>query len=233
MAYIELHDVAKEYRLGSTTVSAVGGVSLCIERGEFVAVMGPSGSGKSTLLSIIGGLMRPTGGSVRIDGIALEELSVEELADFRRDRLGFVFQAFHLIPHLSALENVMIPIAVERDSRRTKRNRARKVLETVGLADKADRLPAQLSGGEQERVAIARALVNEPDIILGDEPTGNLDSKTGSEVIKGLKRLNALGKTVIMVTHNPEAAAEAGRVVAIRDGRLDKEVTCFCEPVAG
>jgi len=229
MSLVELQGVGKTFQAGDVAVTALEDLSLSIEKGEFVAVMGPSGSGKSTLLSLIGGLSRPTSGRTIVDGLDLGALSQEQLSDFRREYLGFVFQAFHLIPYLTVAENVMLPIAVERGMNGTKRLRAMKVLETVGLSSKAGRLPSQLSGGEQERVAIARALVNEPEIILGDEPTGNLDTRTGNEIMEGLKRLNRAGKTVVMVTHNPDNAALANRVVLIRDGRLVKEgAHCHC-----
>lgn len=229
MALIELQGVGKTFQAGDVAVTALADVSLSIEKGEFVAVMGPSGSGKSTLLSLIGGLSRPTSGRTIVDGLDLGALSQERLSDFRREYLGFVFQAFHLIPYLTVAENVMLPIAVERGMNGTKRLRAMKVLETVGLSSKAGRLPSQLSGGEQERVAIARALVNEPEIILGDEPTGNLDTRTGNEIMEGLKQLNRAGKTVVMVTHNPDNAALANRLVLIRDGRVVKEgAHCHC-----
>jgi len=220
MAFIEVSNIRKDYTLGESVFTALDDVSLTIEEGEFVAIMGPSGSGKSTLLTLLGGLNRATSGRITVDGIELGSLTQERLSDFRREYLGFVFQAFHLIPYLTVAENVMLPIAVEKNMNGAKRVRATKVLESVGLGSKMDRLPSQLSGGEQERVAIARALVNEPRIILGDEPTGNLDTKTGNEIMAGLERLNAEGKTVVMVTHNPENAARAHRIVYIRDGRL-------------
>jgi len=229
MAFIEVSNVTKTYQLGETSFTALEDVSLTIEQGEFVAIMGPSGSGKSTLLTLLGGLNRPTGGKIVVDGLDLGPLSQEQLSDFRREYLGFVFQAFHLIPYLTVAENVMLPIAVEKNMNGAKRVRAVKVLESVGLGSKLDRLPSQLSGGEQERVAIARALVNEPQIILGDEPTGNLDTKTGEEIIAGLERLNAAGKTVVMVTHNPENAARAHRIINIRDGRIEAVASaCVC-----
>ncbi len=229
MAFIEVANVTKTYQVGESSFTALDDVSLTIEKGEFVAIMGPSGSGKSTLLTLLGGLNRPTSGRIVVDNLDLGPLSQEQLSDFRREYLGFVFQAFHLVPYLTVAENVMLPIAVEKNMNGAKRVRAVKVLESVGLGSKLDRLPSQLSGGEQERVAIARALVNEPMVILGDEPTGNLDTKTGNEIMAGLERLNAAGKTVVMVTHNPENAARAHRIINIRDGRIDNApVTCVC-----
>jgi putative ABC transport system ATP-binding protein len=182
--------------------------------------MGPSGSGKSTLLSIIGGLSRASSGVVSVDGIDLTGLGPDRLADFRREYVGFVFQSFYLVPYLTALENVMLPLAVQPRANGTRKDRALTALGKVGMDGKSQRLPSQLSGGEQERVAIARALVNQPPLILADEPTGNLDTRTGNHVLDVLAGLHAGGHTIVMVTHNEENARRAGRLVEIRDGEI-------------
>jgi len=203
-----------------TAVRVLSGIGLEIEEGEFVCLMGPSGSGKSTLLTVVGAMNHPTSGKVIIDGIDIYALSEERRADFRREYLGFVFQQHHLLPYLNAIENVMLPFAAINRSAKEKRDRAAAVLEEVGLADKALRLPNQLSGGEQGRLAIARAIVNEPPLVLADEPTGTLDLKTGSEVMDMFLKLNSRGQTIFMVTHNPDNAAMAHRTLRIVDGRL-------------
>jgi putative ABC transport system ATP-binding protein len=218
MALIEISNLAKHYISGEETVEALRGVDLSIEKGEFIAIMGQSGSGKSTLLSVLGGMNHPTTGEVEMAGVKLYRLPGEKLADFRAQNLGFVFQSFHLISYLTALENVMLPLAIAKMSKQEKRGKAKEALEQVGLAAKADRLPNQLSGGEQERVAIARAIVNEPHILLADEPTGNLDSKNSEEMMALFRQLNGAGQTVIMVTHNPENCRYADRTIQIRDG---------------
>ena len=182
--------------------------------------MGPSGSGKSTLLSLIGGLSKATSGVVSIDGIDLGSLGPNKLSDFRREYLGFVFQSFYLVPYLTAIENVMLPLTIQPGLNGTARDMALDALARVGLADKAGRLPSQLSGGEQERVAIARAMVNRPALILADEPTGNLDTKTGNKVLDMLEYLHAEGHTIVMVTHSEENAKQAGRTIEIRDGEV-------------
>jgi len=220
MSLIKIENLKKQYVSGEETVEALAGVNLSIEAGEFVTIMGQSGSGKSTLLSVLGGMNHPTEGSVEMAGVRLYELPGERLADFRAGNLGFVFQSFHLIAYLTALENVMLPLAIAKMGNREKRERAREVLGRVGLAAKVDRLPNQLSGGEQERVAIARAIVNSPHILLADEPTGNLDTRTSEEVMNLFKELNGEGQTVVMVTHNPENCAYADRTILLRDGRV-------------
>lgn len=220
MAFIELKNAKKIFRAGDEDYEALKGISLSIEAGEFVAVMGPSGSGKSTLLSLIGGLSKPSLGVVQIDGIDLGSLGPNRLSDFRREYLGFVFQSFYLVPYLSALENVMLPLTIQPGLKRTARQRALEALAKVDMASKADRLPSQLSGGEQERVAISRAIVNNPALILADEPTGNLDTKTGSKVLDMLEGLHKEGKTIVMVTHSEENAKRAGRTIRIRDGEI-------------
>ncbi len=225
MSFIVVENVGKVYRAsaGGPETRVLEGVSFRVAEGEFVALMGPSGSGKTTLLTVVGAMNRPTEGSVNVDGIDVYALSEERRADFRREYLGFVFQQHHLMPYLSAVENVMLPLATAEGSAREKRERAAAALEKVGLATKAERLPNQLSGGEQGRLAIARAVVNEPPLLLADEPTGALDSRTGAEVMRVLLELNARGQTVLLVTHNPDNAARAHRVLHIRDGRSHRE----------
>jgi len=223
MALIEITNLKKHYTSGDETVEALRGINLTIESGEFVTIMGQSGSGKSTLLSILGGMNHPTEGSVEMAGVRLYTLPSEQLADFRAENLGFIFQSFHLIPYLTALENVMLPLAIAKTKKVEKVAAARSALERVGLAAKADRLPNQLSGGEQERVAIARAIVNNPHILFADEPTGNLDSKTSEEVMALFKELNRGGQTVVMVTHNPENCAYTDRTIVLRDGLVVAE----------
>ena len=220
MALIEIRNLEKEYRSGGETVAALRGVDISIQAGEFITVMGQSGSGKSTLLSILGGMNHPTSGEVEMAGIKLYQLPGEKLADFRAEHLGFVFQSFHLIPYLTSLENVMLPLAIVKMKTADKRSAARVVLERVGLGGKLDRLPNQLSGGEQERVAIARAIVNNPHILLADEPTGNLDSRTSGEVMALLRELNEAGQTVVMVTHNPENGIYSHRTITLKDGKV-------------
>ncbi|OGW55937.1 MAG: ABC transporter ATP-binding protein [Nitrospirae bacterium RBG_19FT_COMBO_55_12] len=221
MSLIELSNASKVYQASEDKYAALNNISLAIDSGEFVAVMGPSGSGKSTLLSIIGGLSRASSGIVSVDGIDLGGLGPDRLADFRREYVGFVFQSFYLVPYLTALENVMLPLAVQpRVNGTGRKDRALAALGQVGMDSKAQRLPSQLSGGEQERVAIARALVNQPPLILADEPTGNLDTRTGNHVLDVLAGLHAGGHTIVMVTHNEENARRAGRIVEIRDGEI-------------
>lgn len=217
---VSLKEIQKTYPSKGDAVHALKGVSLDIQKGESVSLMGPSGSGKSTLLSIIGALNPPTAGTIEIDGIDLYSLSQERRADFRREYLGFVFQQFQLIPYLTALENVMLPLTTVKTSRRQKQEMAEKVMERVGLLNKRKRLPSQLSGGEQERVAIARAIVNEPPLLLADEPTGSLDSKTGDEIMALFQALNREGLTVLMVTHNPHNTLYMGRTIQMQDGMV-------------
>ena len=220
MSLIELKELRKSYESGEERVMALAEVNLNIERGDFVSVMGPSGSGKSTLLTILGGLNHPTQGNVLVDDISLYKLPLEKLADFRREYLGFIFQSFQLIPYLTVIENVMLPLSITGRSNLEQAKMAEEILERVGLMEKKTRLPDQVSGGEQERVAIARALVNSPPILLADEPTGNLDSKTGKEIMQLFKTLNEEGQTIIMVTHNSENADFSTRTIFLRDGRL-------------
>jgi putative ABC transport system ATP-binding protein len=216
---IALEGVERTYRMGRVDYRALRGVDLEIAAGEMVAVVGPSGSGKSTILNLITGIDRPTVGTVTVDGRRLDELNEEELAVWRGGNVGIVFQFFQLLPTLSALENAVLPLDFARwRSKRERFERARRNLELVGLGDMADHLPAELSGGEQQRVAIARALASDPKLIVGDEPTGNLDTVTAAEMFELLEGLNAEGKTVLFVTHDRELAARAHRVVTIRDG---------------
>ncbi len=223
MSYIEANNLTKRYGTGDGAVAAVREITLQIEEGEFVAVMGESGSGKSTLLSVLGALNTPTAGSLTVDEIDVYGLGPEQRADFRREFLGFVFQSFHLIPYLTLAENAMLPLATVKAPRKEKRRMAEEALARVGLAGKEDRLPSQISGGEQQRVAIARAIVNEPPILLADEPTGNLDTRTSAAIMDLLGRLNREGMTIVMVTHSPECARHARRVLKVADGRVIEE----------
>jgi len=220
MSLIVAEHLCKEYNGSAEKVAALNGMSVEIDQGEFIAVMGPSGSGKSTLLSVLGGLNHPTAGKVLVDEIDIYSLSTERLADFRREYLGFVFQSFQLIPYLTVVENVMLPLAVSQHSNRQQMDMATVILNRVGLEKKLKRLPDELSGGEQERVAIARALVNQPPIILADEPTGNLDSFTSAGIMQLLQTLNREGHTVVIVTHNPVNVSYSNRCIELRDGKL-------------
>jgi putative ABC transport system ATP-binding protein len=226
---IELDDYRRTYQTGSLEVHAVRGVSLKISPGEFVAIMGASGSGKSTMMNTIGCLDRPTGGRYLLDGVDVGTLNRDELADLRNRKLGFVFQGFNLLSRTSALENVELPMLYSRPaiSSREQQRRAKEALATVGLADRGDHYPNQLSGGQQQRVAIARALVNQPRVLLADEPTGNLDTRTSIEVMGVFQTLNEQGITIVMVTHELDIASFAKRKVVMRDGlvRTDDEVT--------
>jgi putative ABC transport system ATP-binding protein len=224
MAFIEISGLKKHYAGEADCVEALKGVDLSVAEGTFLGVMGPSGSGKSTFLAILGGLCHPSAGQVRVDSIDLYALGQEKLTDFRREYLGFVFQSFNLVPYLTAMENVMLPLAVKKMPASAKRERAREVLTRVGLAARAAHLPSQLSGGEQERVAIARALVNAPPLILADEPTGSLDTATSAEIMALLTELNKEGQTIVMVTHNPENQAWFHRTVLLRDGLVASDV---------
>ena len=216
--------LGKVYSAGTEAeVVALRGVDVRIERGEFVAIMGPSGSGKSTLMNLIGCLDTPTSGTYECDGVDVSTLDAEELATLRRDKIGFVFQGFHLLPRMNATDNVAMPLGYARVAPAERRQRALAALASVGLAERAGHRPNELSGGQQQRVAIARALVNSPPILLADEPTGALDSKTGEEILALFKRLRDDGHTVILITHDPEVAAHADRILVMRDGELHEE----------
>jgi putative ABC transport system ATP-binding protein len=215
---IELDDVRKTYDAGGVRVEAVRGVTLVIERGEYVAVMGPSGSGKSTLMHILGALDVPTAGTYRLAGVDVSRLDERELAEVRNRRIGFVFQQFHLMSSMPAWRNVEMPLTYAGVGRRLRRERAADALARVGLGDRAGHRPTQLSGGQQQRVAVARALVTDPDIVLADEPTGNLDSASTADVLGLLDEVHAAGRTVVVITHEPDVAASADRVVRLRDG---------------
>ena len=211
----------KIYRIGSVDFPALDDISLEVEAGEFISIVGPSGSGKSTLLNMLGALDRPTSGHVFIEGSDLFRKNENQLADFRNRKLGFIFQAHNLLMRTSVLANVALPAVIAGERRAKRIKRARGLLESVGLGDKMTRKPTELSGGEQQRVAVARALMNEPLIVLGDEPTGNLDSKTGAEIVALLRNINRdRGTVFILVTHNPEVANETQRVIHLRDGRV-------------
>ncbi|MEP6767984.1 MAG: ABC transporter ATP-binding protein [Acidobacteriota bacterium] len=221
-AVIRIEDLVRVYTMGEVEVRALDGVSLSIQPGEFVAVMGPSGSGKSTFMNIVGCLDRPTAGHYDLDGTDVSGLDRDERAEIRNGKIGFVFQAFNLLSRTSAIENVELPLIYAATPHTTKEraDKARHCLEIVGLAGREDHMPSQLSGGQQQRVAIARALINEPKLILADEPTGNLDTRTSQEVMAVFQDLNERGKTVVLITHEPDIAEYARRVVVFRDGKL-------------
>jgi len=223
MSYIHVDALTKQYGTGEAAVLAVRTMSFEIESGEFIGVMGESGSGKSTLLSMMGALNTPTTGRYTVDEIEVYGLKPDQRADFRREFLGFVFQSFHLVPYLTVVENVMVPLTTIRMNAKEKRAMAEDALERVGIGSKSDRLPNQISGGEQERLAVARAIVNAPPILLADEPTGNLDTKTSREVMDLLQTLNEEGMTIVMVTHSPECAHYAHRILRVSDGLLVDE----------
>jgi putative ABC transport system ATP-binding protein len=220
---IEVEDVRREYALDGVTVPALRGVTFAVDRADYVAIVGPSGSGKSTLMHLLGGLDRPTGGRLRIDGRDVAELSPTELARLRNETIGFVFQSFHLLARTSAVDNVALPLVYRGLNARARREKAREVLVRVGLGHRLDHRPSQLSGGEQQRVAIARALVTEPAVLLADEPTGNLDTATGHSVLQLLEQLNAEeGVALVLVTHDREVAARARRQIRMRDGLVEE-----------
>jgi putative ABC transport system ATP-binding protein len=221
--FILLESVSMIYGGNGTRAVALRDVSLSIEAGEYVVITGESGAGKSTLLTVLGGLIVPTEGKVQIHGVDLSSLSPDGLADFRRETIGFVFQAYHLLPYLTARENVMVPMSPLRMGAREKAERASALLSSVGLSGKEDRLPSQLSGGESQRVAIARALVHDPPVLLADEPTGNLDSATGEQILDLFSEFHRRGKTVLMVTHNRANLIRASRWVGLRDGRIAED----------
>jgi putative ABC transport system ATP-binding protein len=224
MALIETRDLWKTYVMGEEEIHALRGVSIAIERGEYVAIMGPSGSGKSTLMNLIGCLDTPTKGSYLLNGKEVAEMNDDELARIRNEEIGFVFQTFNLLPRATALHNVELPLVYAGIPSKVRQERARDALEKVELTSRASHRPNELSGGQRQRVAIARALVNNPSILLADEPTGNLDSKTGNEIMGVFDRLHAAGNTIILVTHEGDIAAYARRVIHIRDGQVEKDV---------
>ncbi len=221
-AAVRITDLCKTYKLGTLDVEVLKDINLTINDGEFVSIMGPSGSGKSTLLYLIGGLDKPTSGSIKIRGKELSVMKDKDESIMRRRNIGFVFQFYNLIPNLNLEENVMLPVLLDGKKLKTYRKKLDDLLEIVGLSDRKHHTPRELSGGQQQRVAIARALINEPDIILADEPIGNLDSKSGTEIMQLLKRINEhKGKTIIQVTHSKEAAQYGNKIVNVKDGRVD------------
>jgi len=223
---IDICDMKKIYGMGDSEVAALNGIDIDICEGEFVAIMGPSGSGKSTLMNIIGCLDRPTSGTYRLDGESVGDLKREDLAKIRNQKLGFIFQSYNLLPKMTALENVMMPMMYQRINNLgfgARRKKAMEALDQVGLANRASHHPMELSGGQQQRVAIARALINDPVLILADEPTGNLDTKSSYEIMELLHKLHDIGRTIVMVTHEPDIAKHMSRILHIRDGKLAKD----------
>ena len=220
---IRLRDIKKIYKMGGQELAALNGINLDIKRGEFAALMGPSGSGKSTLMNILGCLDRPTVGSYELEGKEVAHLSDDELAVMRNKHIGFVFQNFNLLSRISSLENVALPLVYAGVGASERRKRAQEVLEAVGLGDRAEHLPNELSGGQRQRVAIARALVNNPEIIMADEPTGNLDTKSTKEIMEIFQEMHGRGKTIILVTHEPEIAVCANRQLLVRDGVIIRD----------
>lgn len=220
---IEIRDIIRDFQLGQETVHVLKGIDLDIEQGDYVAIMGPSGSGKSTLMNLLGCLDTPTAGSYILNGNDVSQMSDDELADIRNTEIGFVFQTFNLLPRTTALDNVALPMVYAGASKSERNKRAEEVLTDVGLEDRMDHKPNQLSGGQRQRVAVGRALVNKPSIILADEPTGNLDSKTGHEIMTLFDDIHKAGNTVIMVTHEEDIAAHAKRVIRLRDGMIESD----------
>jgi putative ABC transport system ATP-binding protein len=220
---VEVHDIRKNYQLGETEVHALRGVSVSLHAGDFVAIMGASGSGKSTFMNILGCLDKPTSGKYLLEGTDVSALTKKELARIRNQKIGFVFQGFNLLGRTTALENTELPMLYSRTNKNDRERRAREALVQVGLGERADHFPSQLSGGQQQRVAIARALVNRPRMLLADEPTGNLDSRTSVEVMEIFQRLNANGLTIILVTHEPDIAQFAKREIVFRDGQIKRD----------
>jgi len=221
---IEIRGIIRNFQLGQETVYVLKGIDLDIERGEYIAIMGPSGSGKSTLMNLLGCLDTPTDGAYNLNGNDVSTMTDDELADIRNREIGFVFQTFNLLPRTTALDNVALPMIYAGKSKKDRATRAKEVLTDVGLADRMDHKPNQLSGGQRQRVAVGRALVNKPSIILADEPTGNLDSKTSLEIMQLFDEIHAAGNTVILVTHEEEVAAHAHRVIRLRDGMIESDI---------
>ena len=216
--------LTKHYQVGSEKVEALKGITLSVERGEFISIMGPSGSGKTTLMNIIGCLDTPTDGTYFLNNKSVSELTDDELAHIRNDEIGFVFQSFHLLARNSALENVMLPLKYAGENKKNAITRSNEALDKVGLSDRSSHSPSELSGGQQQRVAIARALVNKPSILFADEPTGNLDSKTGEDVMNLFKELNDNGQTIILITHEDSIAQQSNRIITIMDGLIKSDI---------
>ena len=222
---IKTESLTKHYQVGSENVEALKGINLSVERGEFISIMGPSGSGKTTLMNIIGCLDTPTDGTYFLNNKSVSELSDDELAHIRNDEIGFVFQSFHLLARNSALENVMLPLKYAGENKKNAITRSNEALDKVGLSDRSSHSPSELSGGQQQRVAIARALVNKPSILFADEPTGNLDSKTGEDVMNLFKELNNNGQTIILITHEDSIARQSNRIITIMDGLIKSDIS--------
>ena len=221
---IKTDSLTKHYQVGSEKVEALKGISFSVEKGEFISIMGPSGSGKTTLMNIIGCLDTPTNGTYFLNNKSVSELTDDELAHIRNDEIGFVFQSFHLLARNSALENVMLPLKYAGENKKTAITRSNEALDKVGLSDRSSHSPSELSGGQQQRVAIARALVNKPSILFADEPTGNLDSKTGEDVMNLFKELNDNGQTIILITHEDSIAQQSNRIITIMDGLIKSDI---------
>ena len=221
---IKTESLTKHYQVGSENVEALKGINLSVERGEFISIMGPSGSGKTTLMNIIGCLDTPTDGTYFLNNKSVSELTDDELAHIRNDEIGFVFQSFHLLARNSALENVMLPLKYAGENKKNAIKRSNEALDKVGLSDRSNHSPSELSGGQQQRVAIARALVNKPSILFADEPTGNLDSKTGEDVMNLFKELNDNGQTIILITHEDSIAQQSNRIITIMDGLIKSDI---------
>ena len=221
---IKTEKLTKEYDVGSQKVKALDGIDLSVEKGEFISIMGPSGSGKTTLMNIIGCLDTPSDGSYHLNDKSVSDLSEDELANIRNEEIGFVFQSFHLLARNSAFDNVMLPLKYAGTNKKDAIKRSNEALEKVGLSDRLNHTPSELSGGQQQRVAIARALVNNPSILFADEPTGNLDSKTGADVMNIFKELNANGQTIILITHEDSIAKQSNRIITIMDGLIKSDI---------